>query len=57
MIKAWNPKRKIFAQSYEAIHALDSSVLIMPLVFFISPNDPRFLSTVNEILLPPEKGM
>lgn len=56
MTKAWNPERKFFAQSYEALDALDSSVLIMPLVFFISPNDPRFLSTVRQILLPPEKG-
>jgi len=56
MTKAWNPERKFFAQSYEALDALDSSVLIMPLVFFISPNDPRFISTVEQILLPPEKG-
>ncbi|PKK78403.1 Six-hairpin glycosidase [Rhizophagus irregularis] len=56
MTKAWNPEQKFFAQSYEALDALDSSVLIMPLVFFISPNDPRFLSTVRQILLPPEKG-
>ncbi|RIA92174.1 Glycoside Hydrolase Family 15 protein [Glomus cerebriforme] len=56
MTKAWNSERKFFAQSYEALDALDSSVLIMPLVFFISPCDPRFLSTVEQILLPPEKG-
>ncbi|CAG8442842.1 4054_t:CDS:10 [Funneliformis mosseae] len=56
MLKAWNPERKIFAQSYESLDALDSSVLIMPLVFFISPTDPRFLSTMEQILLPPEKG-
>lgn len=35
---------------------LDSSILIAPLVFFITPNDPRFLNTVDRILLPPEKG-
>ncbi|CAG8531175.1 1405_t:CDS:2 [Racocetra fulgida] len=57
MTKAWNPKRKIFTQSYEALDSLDSSVLIMPLVFFISPTDPRFLSTIKEIQLPPEKGL
>ncbi|CAG8563251.1 1266_t:CDS:10 [Ambispora gerdemannii] len=56
MLKAWNPKREIFTQSYESFDALDSAVLIMPLVFFISPTDPRFLSTINKILLPPEKG-
>ncbi|KAF0361282.1 glycoside hydrolase family 15 protein [Gigaspora margarita] len=56
MVKAWNPERKIFTQSYEALDSLDSSVLVMPLVFFISPSDPRFLNTINQILLPPEKG-
>jgi GH15 family glucan-1,4-alpha-glucosidase len=30
--------------------------LIAPLVFFISPNDPRFLRTMDRILLAPEKG-
>lgn len=45
-----------FIQSYENNTMLDSSILIAPLVFFITPNDPRFLSTMNRILLPPEKG-
>lgn len=35
---------------------LDSSILIAPLVFFISPCDPMFLNTLDRILLPPEKG-
>ncbi|RUP44012.1 Six-hairpin glycosidase-like protein [Jimgerdemannia flammicorona] len=56
MHKAWNPRRQIFTQSYESTDALDSAVLIMPLVFFISPSDPRFLSTVKQMLVPPEKG-
>ncbi|CAG8573108.1 127_t:CDS:10, partial [Acaulospora morrowiae] len=56
MENAWNPQRKIFTQSYESMDQLDSSVLIMPMVFFISPTDPRFLTTVKQILLPPEKG-
>jgi GH15 family glucan-1,4-alpha-glucosidase len=34
MQKAWNPKEKFFAQSYDEIDVLDSAVLIMPLVFF-----------------------
>lgn len=45
-----------FGQSYEHNAKLDSSILIAPLVFFISPCDPRFTSTLNRILLPPEKG-
>lgn len=32
------------------------SILIAPLVFFITPNDERFLSTVDKILLAPDKG-
>lgn len=45
-----------FVQSYENNTMVDSSILIAPLVFFITPNDPRFLKTVDRILLPPEKG-
>ncbi|KAI9805782.1 MAG: hypothetical protein M1826_004750 [Phylliscum demangeonii] len=30
--------------------------LVAPLVFFIAPNDPRFLSTLDQTLKPPEKG-
>ncbi|KAJ1926070.1 hypothetical protein IWQ60_004115 [Tieghemiomyces parasiticus] len=56
MTKGWNPELKIFRQSYETDDVVDSSVLIMPLVFFISPADPRFLSTMRQILKPPEKG-
>lgn len=47
---------KCFVQSYENNTMLDSSILIAPLVFFITPNDPRFLNTMDRILLPPEKG-
>jgi GH15 family glucan-1,4-alpha-glucosidase len=47
---------KSFVQSYENENVIDSSILIAPLVFFIAPNDPRFLYTVERILLPPEKG-
>jgi GH15 family glucan-1,4-alpha-glucosidase len=43
-------------QSYESGDLLDSSILIAPLVFFISPNDPRLLRTIDRILLAPEKG-
>lgn len=56
MTQCWNPKLEIFTQSIESPDALDSSVLIMPLVFFVAPNDPRMLSTIRHILLPPEKG-
>jgi GH15 family glucan-1,4-alpha-glucosidase len=37
MLKAWDPQKQLFGQSYEETDVLDSSVLIMPLVFFIQP--------------------
>ncbi|KAJ3042644.1 hypothetical protein HDV00_006923 [Rhizophlyctis rosea] len=58
MTKGWNKDRKAFIQSFDTrdVGVLDSAVLIMPLVFFISPTDPRLLSTLREIMKPPEKG-
>ncbi|KAI9675206.1 MAG: hypothetical protein M1829_003566 [Trizodia sp. TS-e1964] len=56
MTKGYNLEMKSFIQSYEANDKLDSAVLIAPLVFFISPCDPRFLSTMDRILKAPEKG-
>src|SRR5215475_6265346 len=48
MAKGWNPKRRAFVQSYGS-DALDASTLLMPLVFFMAPSDPRMLSTVDAI--------
>ncbi|KAF2203884.1 glycosyl hydrolase [Delitschia confertaspora ATCC 74209] len=56
MQKGYNQELKTFVQSYEDREVLDSAVLIAPLVFFIAPNDPRFLNTLDQILKPPEKG-
>ncbi|KAI1106717.1 glycoside hydrolase family 15 protein [Jackrogersella minutella] len=56
MEKGYNTQMDSFIQSYENNTMIDSSILIAPLVFFITPNDPRFLNTVDRILLPPEKG-
>ncbi|THW38869.1 glycoside hydrolase family 15 protein, partial [Aureobasidium pullulans] len=56
MEKGYNHDMKCFIQSYESNEVLDSAVLIAPLVFFIAPNDPRFTSTLEQILLAPEKG-
>jgi GH15 family glucan-1,4-alpha-glucosidase len=56
MEKGYNSELGSFIQSYEANDVLDSSILIAPLVFFISPSDPRFLKTLDRILQPPEKG-
>jgi GH15 family glucan-1,4-alpha-glucosidase len=52
----YNEKLKCFVQSYEHREALDSAVLIAPLVFFVAPNDPRFINTLDRILQPPERG-
>ena len=35
---------------------LDASNLMMPLVFFLSPTDPRNLSTLEATIRPPERG-
>ncbi|KAL1311028.1 hypothetical protein AAFC00_001246 [Neodothiora populina] len=56
MEKGFNKEMNCFIQSYEAYDVLDSAVLIAPLVFFITPNDPRFTNTLDQILKPPEKG-
>ena len=55
-VAGYSDEINAFVQSYESGDVLDSSILIAPLVFFISPNDPRFLYTMERILLSPEKG-
>ena len=56
MNNAWNKEEKFFGQSYEDTHVLDSAVLIMPLVFFMHASDPRFVSTLKQILKTPARG-
>lgn len=56
MHRAWSKERQVFGQSYETPEVLDSAVLIMPLVFFSTASDPRFLSTLRAILKAPERG-
>lgn len=55
MTKGWNEKRRAFTQYYGS-DDLDASLLMMPLVFFMAPNDPRMLSTLDAILKPPSEG-
>jgi GH15 family glucan-1,4-alpha-glucosidase len=55
MTKGWNEKRGAFTQYYGS-EDLDASVLIMPLVFFMAPSDPRMVSTLEAILEEPRKG-
>jgi GH15 family glucan-1,4-alpha-glucosidase len=55
MAKGWNEKRKAFTQFYGS-DDLDASVLIMPLVFFMAPTDPRMINTIQAILANPREG-
>lgn len=56
MDKGFNHQRGFFCLSYENPEVLDASLLIAPLVLFLAPDDPRFLSTLNQIMKPPEAG-
>ncbi len=53
--KGWSEKRQAFVQHYGS-EMLDASNLIMPLVFFMSPTDPRMLKTLDAINCSPSKG-
>jgi len=44
----WDNKRKAFVQ-HKGANGLDASSLLLPLVKFISPVDPRWISTLNAI--------
>ncbi|WP_250124444.1 glycoside hydrolase family 15 protein [Chroococcidiopsis sp. CCMEE 29] len=55
MSKGWSDERQAFIQHYES-HSLDASSLIMPLVFFMAPNDPRMLKTLAAIQRSPQQG-
>ena len=46
--RCWSEKRNAFVQ-YEGADVLDASLLMMPLVEFLSPTDPRWLSTLDAI--------
>ncbi len=46
--KGWHPDRQAFVQHYDT-EVLDASVLLMPMVKFVSPRDPRWLSTMEAI--------
>jgi GH15 family glucan-1,4-alpha-glucosidase len=55
MAKGWDPQRQVFVQAYGS-DALDASSLLMPLVFFMAPNDPRMLTTLDAIRRPRSAG-
>jgi GH15 family glucan-1,4-alpha-glucosidase len=48
MDRGWSPRLKAFTQ-YEGGDVLDAAVLLMPLVKFIAPTDPKWLSTLDAL--------
>ena len=55
MSKGWSRERQAFVQRYGS-NSLDAANLMMPLVFFLSPTDPRNLKTLEAILRSPAEG-
>jgi GH15 family glucan-1,4-alpha-glucosidase len=55
MARGWSPTRQAFVQYYGS-EALDASNLIMSLVFFLAPSDPKMLMTLDAINKSPDKG-
>jgi GH15 family glucan-1,4-alpha-glucosidase len=53
--RGWSEEKHAFVQSYRGT-ALDASLLLMPLVFFMSPRDPRMLETLDAINRSPHQG-
>ncbi len=48
MSRGWSDESQAFVQNYGS-DVLDESILLMPLVLFIAPRDPRWLSTLDSI--------
>jgi GH15 family glucan-1,4-alpha-glucosidase len=55
MTKGWDSKRQAFIQHY-GNDSLDAANLMMSLVFFVSPTDPRMLKTLDATNRSPEDG-
>ncbi|MBX3206778.1 MAG: glycoside hydrolase family 15 protein [Labilithrix sp.] len=55
MKRGWSDERRSFLQAFDC-RAIDASTLIMPLVFFVSPVDPKMLETLETIMRPPTEG-
>jgi len=48
MREGWNEARGAFTQAFGS-DALDAATLMMPLMLFVSPTDPRMLSTLTRV--------
>ncbi len=55
MIKGWSEERQAFVQRYGS-DSLDAANLMLPLVFFLSPTDPRMIKTLDATNQSPERG-
>jgi GH15 family glucan-1,4-alpha-glucosidase len=55
MVRGWSEQRRSFEQAYGS-GTLDASNLLMPLVFFVSPVDPKMLDTLAAVMRPPREG-
>ncbi len=55
MAHGYSKELGVFTQHYGSAN-LDASNLIMPLVFFLPADDPRFVRTLEKTLLPPDLG-
>jgi len=53
--RGWSDSLGSFVQAYEH-EALDASALVMPLVFFMAPTDPKMLRTLDAIQRSPGEG-
>ena len=48
MTRSWNEDLQAFTQYFDS-DALDASTLMMPLMRFVSPTDPRTVSTIRQV--------
>ena len=55
MKQGWSEQRQAFVQ-YFGSDTLDAAILMMPLVFFVAPTEPRMLKTLDTIYQPPQRG-
>jgi GH15 family glucan-1,4-alpha-glucosidase len=55
MERGWRSDIGSFKIDYDHSE-LDASLLIMPLVFFMAPSDPRMLATIDAIMRSPKEG-
>jgi GH15 family glucan-1,4-alpha-glucosidase len=55
MARGWSSERHAFVQYYGS-KSLDAANIMMPLVFFLSPTDPRMLTTITATMRSPNDG-